>query len=138
MNRSVLFAAAAAFFSVGTAGAALADACQTTGTLTELVGTVMIDKGQGFAPGFVGAALKGGDKVAVQGPGSAVVDFGTNRTVTIPGSTTETLRVPGCGLVIDTTTGMIIGTVAVGGGIAAAIALSDSGSNKTIFFPVSP
>lgn len=138
MKRSFVFLAVAGVFSFGAVGSAAADACQDGGTLTEIVGTVMIDKGQGFVPGAVGASLKGGDKVSVQGPGSAVVDFGSERTVTIPGSTTETLRVPGCGLVMDSTTGLILGTVAVGGGVAAAIAASDSGGGTTVIFPVSP
>lgn len=139
MKRSVLFAAAMAAFSLDVAGAASAQTCQTTGTLTEIVGTVMVDKGQGFVPGFVGASLDGGDKVAVQGPGSAVIDFGSDRTVTVPGSTTEIVRAPGCGLVMDSTTGLVVATVVIGGGIGAAIALSnDSGDNRTVFLPVSP
>lgn len=138
MKRSTVSMVAGVVLSLGAAGTAAADVCETAGTLTEVVGSVMVDKGQGFAPGAVGMSLKGGDKVSVQGPGSAVVDFGSQRTVTVPGSTTETLRVPGCGLVIDSTTGAIVGVVAVGGGIAAAIALSDSSSSSIPFFPVSP
>jgi len=138
MKRFVAYASVAGLLSLGMIGSAAADACQTTGTLAEAVGTVLVDKGQGFAPGVVGASLKGGDKVAVQGPGSAVVDFGNERTVTVPSSTTETLRVPGCGVVLDSSTGLVIGTVAVGGGIAAAIALSNNDSKNGIIFPVSP
>ena len=138
MKRCVAYVSVAGLVSLGMIGSAAADACQTTGTLAEAVGTVLVDKGQGFAPGVVGASLKGGDKVAVQGPGSAVVDFGNQRTVTVPSSTTETLRVPGCGLALDNSTGLVIGTVAVVGGIAAAIALSNNDSKNGIIFPVSP
>ncbi|UOK72791.1 hypothetical protein [Ancylobacter polymorphus] len=138
MKRCVAYVSVAGLVSLGMIGSAAADACQTTGTLAEAVGTVLVDKGQGFAPGVVGASLKSGDKVAVQGPGSAVIDFGNERTVTVPSSTTETLRVPGCGLALDDSTGLVIGTVAVGGGIAAAIALSNEGSKNGIIFPVSP
>lgn len=138
MKRFVACTAVAGFVSLGMIGSAAADACQTTGTLAEAVGTVLVDRGQGFASAAVGASLKGGDKVAVQGPGRAVVDFGNERTLTVPSSTTETLRVPGCGLAIDASTGLVVGTVAVGGGIAAAIALSDNGSDTRIIFPVSP
>ncbi|WP_371347720.1 hypothetical protein [Ancylobacter sp. IITR112] len=132
------YASVAGLACLGLAGPAAADACQTTGTLASAAGTVLVDRGQGFTPGTVGISLKGGDKVAVQGPGSAVVDFGNDRTVTVPSSTTETLRVPGCGLAVDPSTGMVVGAVAVGGGIAAAIALSDNGGNNGLIFPVSP
>ncbi|WP_018387863.1 hypothetical protein [Ancylobacter sp. FA202] len=138
MKRSVAYAVVVGFSFLGMAGAALADACQTTGTLTEAVGTVLVDRGQGFATASVGTSLKGGDMVSVQGTGSAVVDFGTDRTVMVPGSTTTTLQVPGCGLAVDSNTGLVIGAVAVGGGVAAAVALSDNGSGNGFIFPVSP
>ncbi|MDQ0348994.1 hypothetical protein J2S76_003428 [Ancylobacter vacuolatus] len=123
---------------LGMAGSAVADVCQTTGTLTEAVGTVLVDSGQGFANASVGASLKGGDVVSVHGAGSAVVDFGSDRTVMVPGSTTTALQVPGCGLAMDSSTGLAIGAVAIGGGIAAAVALSDNGSGNGFIFPVSP
>ncbi|TCK16732.1 hypothetical protein EV667_4325 [Ancylobacter aquaticus] len=138
MKRLLRVVAIVGFASIVALGSAVADECQTAGTLTEVVGTVFVDKGQGFTPGVVGASLKNGDKVAVQGSGSAVVDFGNERMVTVPGSTTETLRAPGCGFVLDETGAVIVGAVAVGGGIAAAIAVSDSSSNRIPFFPVSP
>lgn len=138
MKRSVAYAVVVGFSFLGMAGSAMADACQATGTLTEAVGTVLVDSGQGFTNASVGASLKGGDKVSVQGAGSAVVDFGSARTVMVPGSTTTTLQVPGCGLAVDSSTGLVIGAVAVGGGVAAAIALSDNGSGNGFIFPVSP
>lgn len=138
MNRSVAYAVVVGFSFLGMAGSAVADACQATGTLTEAVGTVLVDRGQGFANASVGASLKGGDMVSVQGAGSAVVDFGSNRSVMVPGSTTETLRVPGCDVAIDSNTGLVIGAVAVGGGVAAAVALSDNGNGNGFIFPVSP
>lgn len=138
MKSSVWVGVIAGVASLAALGSAAADECQTAGTLTEIVGTVVVDKGEGFAPAVVGTSLKNGDKVAVQGSGSAVVDFGKERTVTVPGSTTETLRAPGCGVVLDETGAVIVGTVAIGGGIAAALAASDGSSNRTPFFPVSP
>ena len=138
MKSSVWIGVLTGIASLATLGSAMADECQMAGTLTQVVGTVVVDKGQGFAPGVVGTSLKNGDKVAVQGSGSAVVDFGNQRTVTVPGSTAEMLRAPGCGFVLDETGAVIVGTVAVGGGIAAAIAASDGSSNRIPFFPVSP
>ena len=138
MKSSVWIGVLTGIASLAALGSAVADECQTAGALTQVVGTVVVDKGQGFAPAVVGASLQNGDKVAVQGSGSAVVDFGKERTVTVPGSTTATLRAPGCGVVLDETRAVIVGTVAIGVGIAAAIAASDGGSNRTPFFPVSP
>ena len=138
MKRSLAYATVAGFAFFGMAGSAAADVCQTTGTLTEAVGTVLVDKGQGFMNANIGASLRGGDKVSVQGPGSALVDFGSDRTIMVPGSTTTTLQTPGCGVAVDSSTGLVIGAVAVGGGVAAAIALSDNGSGNAFFFPVSP
>lgn len=141
MKRPLLSMAvlcAAAIGAIGSARADTNDACNVAGTLKEVVGSVAMDRGAGFTPAVIGASLKTGDKVAVQGPGSAVIDFGDGKTITVPGSTTEVLRVPGCGFAsgYDPTV-VILGTAVVGGGIAAAIALSDSGSSAP-FFPISP
>lgn len=145
MKRSFLSMAvvcAAAIGAIGSARADTNDACNVAGTLKEAVGSVAMDRGAGFTPAVIGASLKTGDKVAVQGPGSAVIDFGDGKTITVPGSTTEVLRAPGCGLAsgydpMSNPTAVILGTAVVGGGIAAAIALSDSGSSAQ-FFPISP
>ncbi|WP_371345142.1 hypothetical protein [Ancylobacter sp. IITR112] len=142
--RSVLTLAAVVALSFGVAGnAAAQDGCQTSGRLASAAGSVMVDKGNGFVPGVVGTALKTGDKVSVRGQGNAVVDFGNNRTVTVPSSTTETLRAPGCGLDLTNSGSAnpalgIAATLAVGGGLAAAISAADSSSGTTIITPVSP
>lgn len=145
MKRIFLSMTVACAVAVGAAGVAQADTndnsndpCKVAGTLKEAVGSVAMDRGAGFTPAVIGASLKTGDKVAVQGPGSAVIDFGDGKTVTVPSSTTEVLRAPGCGFAWGSDpTVVILGTAVVGGGIAAAIALSDSGSSAQ-FFPISP
>ncbi|WP_428029113.1 hypothetical protein [Ancylobacter sp.] len=143
MKKLVFSAVLAGTLSIGALGSAYADdGCQTAGTLTQAVGSVMVDKGKGFTPGVVGASLRVGDKIAVRGPGSAVVDFGNERTLMVPASTTETIRVPGCGLIqtqapLDPTLG-VLGMLAGTGAVAAIISASDGKSGTTIFFPVSP
>lgn len=141
--RIVLSMAALAALSFGAAGSAAAqDACQTAGRLASAVGSVMIDKGNGFTPGVIGTSLKTGDKVSVRGQGNAVVDFGDNRTVTVPSSTTETLRAPGCGFGVTNSGGNpalgIGGMLAATGGVAAAISSIDNGGSSVIIIPVSP
>lgn len=142
MKRSVISMVVIGGLSFGAIGSAAADVCATTGRLTVATGSVLVDRGSGFVPGVIGASLKGGDKIAVRGQGNAVVDFGNNRTLTIPGSTTEVVRVPGCGL-IQTNSGSIgptagiFGTLALTGGIAAAISTTE-GKSGVIVFPVSP
>jgi hypothetical protein len=141
--RIVLSMAAVAALSFGAAGAAAAqDACQTAGRLASAAGSVMIDKGNGFTPGVIGTSLKTGDKVSVRGQGNAVVDFGDNRTVTIPSSTTETLRAPGCGFGVTNSGGnpglAIGGMLAGAGGLAAALSTIDSSGSSVIIIPVSP
>nr|WP_281493581.1 hypothetical protein [Ancylobacter koreensis] len=139
MYRAGTVVATCGLVMLGFAGAARADVCQTAGTLTEVAGTVVVDKGNGFVPGTVGTSLKSGDKVAVQGSGSAVVDFGSDRTVTVPGSTTETLKIPGCGLTLtEDPTGLIVTTTVIAGGITAAVLVSDSDDKKVPFIPISP
>lgn len=144
MKRSFLTMAVLGTVSIGTIGSAAADICLTTGTLTQAVGTVMVDKGAGYTPGVIGTSLKNGDKITVQGPGSAVVDFGNDRTLTVPASTTETLRAPGCGAFAMSSPSAIggpavgiFGSLALGGAVAAAISASD-GNSGVQFFPISP
>ncbi|TCK31135.1 hypothetical protein EV667_1240 [Ancylobacter aquaticus] len=102
----------------------------------------MVDRGNGFAPGVIGTSLKTGDTVSVRGQGNAVVDFGNDRTVTIPSSTTEMLRAPGCGFGVTNSGGInpalgIAGMLAAGGGLAAIISASD-GKSGSFILPVSP
>ncbi|WP_018964076.1 hypothetical protein [Ancylobacter sp. FA202] len=129
--------------SLGAFETAMADdACQTSGRLAQTVGTVMVDKGNGFAPGVVGTSLVSGNRISVLGQGQAVVDFGNQKTLTVPGSTTEIVQVPGCGFDLTNSGGMnpavgIVGTLAVGAGLSAAISASD-GKSGTVIFPVSP
>ena len=141
--RIVLSMAAVAALSYGGAGAAAdQDECQTAGRRASAAGSVMIDKGNGFTPGVIGTSLKTGDKVSVRGQGNAVVDFGDNRTVTIPSSTTETLRAPGCGFGVTNSGGnpglAIGGMLAGAGGLAAALSTIDSSGSSVIIIPVSP
>lgn len=143
LMRIVLSMAAVAALSFGAAGTAAAqDACQTAGRLASAAGSVMIDKGNGFTPGVIGTSLKTGDKVSVRGQGNAVVDFGDNRTITIPSSTTETLRAPGCGFGVTNSGGnpglAVGGMLAAGGGLAAALSTLDSSGSSVIIIPVSP
>lgn len=146
MMRTVFSLAAAAAVSFGFVGGAAAQGdCQTTGQLASAVGSVMVDKGNGFAPGVIGTSLKTGDKVSVRGQGNAVVDFGDNRTVTIPSSTTETLRAPGCGFGLTNSGGMdpalgIAATIGAGIGLSAIVSSVDGSSNRTggATVPVSP
>lgn len=145
MKRTFLMVAALGAVSIGAVGSASADVCLTQGTLAQAVGTVLVDKGAGYAPGVIGTSLKNGDKITVQGPGTAVVDFGNDRTLTVPASTTETLRAPGCGGFASNNNSTLIGgpavgvfgSLALGGAVAAAISASD-GNSGVQFFPISP
>lgn len=144
MRQFVVPAVLAGILSVSALSTAQAqDACQTGGTLTQAVGSVMVDKGRGFVPGVIGTSLKGGDRISVRGPGSATVDFGSNRTLMVPASTTEVIRVPGCGL-LQTNAGSvnpalgIAGMLAGGGALAAIISTTTDEKRRTVFFPVSP
>lgn len=135
MNRILSLMALAGAVAVGSAGTASAQGT-CSGVLVTAQGTVLVDRGAGFTPASVGTAVQAGNRISVQGPGNAVVDFGGARTVTVPGSSTQTL--PSCGLFQDANTGaVVVGTVVVAGGIGAAIALSNDDS-KTPFFPISP
>lgn len=137
MNRILSLMALAGAVAVGSAGAASAQGtCSTSGVLVAAQGTVLVDRGVGFKPASVGASVYSGNRISVQGIGSATVDFGGARTVTVSSSSTQTL--PGCGLFQDANTGaVVVGTVVIAGGIGAAIALSNDDSN-TPFFPISP
>lgn len=143
MMRNIFSMVVAGALSLGAVGSAAAqDACQTGGRLTQAVGSVMVDKGTGFAPGVLGTSLVSGDKVSVLGQGKAVVDFGSDRTLTVASSTTEIVNVPGCGFGLTNSGTVnpalaIAGTLAVGAGLSAAISAADN-TNGTIIIPVSP
>ncbi|GLK74134.1 hypothetical protein KHC23_01805 [Ancylobacter dichloromethanicus] len=143
MKYSIFAVVMAGCLSVGAMGSAKADdACLAAGRLTQAVGSVMVDRGNGFVPGVIGTSLRGGDKIAVRGQGRAVVDFGDDRTLMVPASTTETIRVPGCGMLQTNASGIsptvgTFGMLAIAGATAAAISTTDSKSG-TVFFPVSP
>jgi hypothetical protein len=137
MNRILSLMALVGVVAVGGASIASAQvACSTSGVLVAAQGTVLLDRGAGFAPASVGTSVQAGNRISVQGAGNAMVDFGGARTVTVSSSSTQTL--PGCGLFQDANTGaVVVGTVVVAGGIGAAIALSNDDSS-TPFFPISP
>lgn len=124
---------------LGFAGSAAAQgACQTSGTLTQAVGNVVVDQGAGFKPASVGASLRSGDMVAVRGPGNAVVDFGSQRIVTVPGSSTQVLQPPGCAPVPNNTAQVVVPTLILIGGVWTAVEISDNNNKKIPFIPISP
>jgi hypothetical protein len=138
MNRLTLIAGLAAGYvsGMGHIQIAAATSCAATGVLTSFQGNILVDRGDGFKPGTIGLALKAGDKVSVVGAGNAVVDFGNSNVINIASSSTETLRPPGCSLVHTSPRGVAV-TIAVVGGVAAAIALSNERKSKTTR-PISP
>jgi hypothetical protein len=137
MNRLTLIAilAAGCVSGMGHIEKAAAAGCAASGILTSFEGNIRVDRGDGFRPGAVGIALKAGDKVSVVGPGNAVVDFGNSNVITIAGSSTETLRPPGCSF-LSTSNGGVVATIVVVGGVAAAIALSNGRNSRSV--PISP
>jgi hypothetical protein len=137
MNSLKLIAILAAGFvsGMGHIEKAAAAGCAATGVLTSFQGNILVDRGDGFKTGAIGLSLKAGDKVAVVGPGNAVVDFGNSNVINIAGSSTETLRAPGCSF-LGTSNGGAVVTIAVVGGVAAAIALSTGRKSKSA--PISP
>ena len=116
---------------------AAAAGCATAGILTSFQGNILVDRGDGFKAGAVGLSLKSGDKVSVVGPGSAVVDFGNSNVVTVPSSTTQTLRAPGCSSFLSTSKTGVVATVLVAGGVAAAITLANDRKHRSTR-PLSP
>ncbi|MGE0765718.1 MAG: hypothetical protein AB7L90_04585 [Hyphomicrobiaceae bacterium] len=133
--RLIAILAAGFAFEIGHIEKVAAAGCAATGVLASFQGNILVDRGDGFKAGAVGLSLKAGDKVSVVGPGNAVVDFGNSRLVNIAGSSTETLRAPGCS-VFGASNGGAVATIAVVGGVAAAIALSAGRKSKSV--PVSP
>ncbi|QFR33444.1 hypothetical protein [Ancylobacter sp. TS-1] len=122
---------------LGFAGSAAAQGtCGTSGTLTQVVGNVVVDQGAGFKSASVGSSLKAGDKVAVRGPGNAVVDFGSQRLVTVTGSTTRVIQAPGCAFVPNDVAKIVVPTMILVGGVWTAVEISDNKKNR--FIPISP
>jgi hypothetical protein len=135
--KLIAILAAGCFTGMGLSEKAAASECATSGILTSIHGNILVDQGEGFRPGAVGLTLRSGDKVSVVGTGSAVIDFGNSKVVTIPSSTTQTLRAPGCGFLGASNTGRAVVAIAVVGGVTAAIAFSSDRKNKTNR-PISP
>jgi hypothetical protein len=135
MSRIWLTLAVVSAIAAGSAGVANAQgACSASGVLTSAQGTVLVNRGAGFVRATPGSSIPGGTQVSVQGPGSAVVDFGGN-PVTVPASTTVAVRPPGCGTAGLNAGQVFVTTAIVGSVIGTSIAVNDNGGNRT---PISP
>lgn len=139
MYRSVLAMSVIGAGFVGFIGSAAAQgACQTSGTVTQVVGNVLVDQGAGFRTASVGTSVGSGDRISVRGPGRAVVNFGSQQTISVPGSTTQVLRPPGCGLINPNNAAkIIVPSAIIAGGTFAAVEISDS-EKKLPYRPISP
>lgn len=121
-------------------------------TLSEINGRALVSKGAGFSPAAKGSALTPGDRIVVEGSGTAVVKFndgcahnltsGTIFTVTKASPCTlssvdaekfrnrmgqSTTPPPPAGLGVGT---LVIGGVVVAGGVLAVVATQNAGSNN--------
>lgn len=117
--------------------------CPATAVLASVQGNVLVNSGSGFTPGRVGSVIRAGDQVSVRGSGNAVVDFGGGRIVSVPASSTQAVRAPGCGATIAQPadpTAMIVGGIAGAAAIGGGIALSNNGGGNDLppIRPISP
>ena len=128
MRRVVSFALASAMMASAAQAAHLAN----------VQGKVFVNYGQGYQPATGNAALGPGDRVKA-GEGSAVIVYEGCASQTVePGQTVVVVASPPCapigmgGLPQST---LIIGGVAIAGGVGLAVALSSNNSNGS---PSSP
>lgn len=112
-------------------------ACANAAILSSVQGPVSINKGSGFAAAGAGAEVSPGDQVMTGANGSATVDYGPGCSQSIgSGQVVVVPAAPACaaGAAGMNTGTLVVGGLVVGGGVAAAIALS-GGSDKK---PISP
>lgn len=116
-------------------GAAVADAA----TLDSISGSVLVNRGGGFAPVSTGALVNPGDRVMVSGNGQARIVYNSTCSVAIPSGQTVTVAAtvpcqPGSQADGSLWRG---GMSLVAGGLVAGAILSDTGSGNPAR-PVSP
>jgi hypothetical protein len=124
---SVVSALVCALAVCNVASAATVDAVQ---------GKVSVNSGNGFKPVPNGAVVKSGDRVMASPGGSAVVNYSNGCfSNVLAGTVVTVIELPDCttGKLAPDVTGYVVGAAVIGGGVAAAIALS-GGDDK----PASP
>ena len=99
-------------------------------TVTTVTGKVSINRGSGFAPISSETTANPGDRVMAGPSGSAEIIYENGcRERVEPGSVVRVAEAR-CKTAGFSTTELVVGAVVVGGGVAAAIALSDHGHHS--------
>ncbi len=115
-----LVAAAATVIMAGSVHAA---------TLTVSQGPCFLNTGTGYQPVSGSVEIKAGDRVICRGAGSAQIAYSPTNVVTVTSANPAIVQVVAAGGGLGVTEALVLGGVAVAGGVAAAVSAS-SGSKS--------